>query len=81
MMQKHALGMVVVGAPPVRPVQGGAICSTTAEPIATHSPTVPFLFTWCYPGEPRRAQRRAGVVAWARNEAGGTGTPLSYYFC
>ena len=42
MYHTHALGMVVVGAPPVRPVQGGAVRSTSAEPIATHSPTVPF---------------------------------------
>ena len=42
MFHTHALGMVVVGAPPVRPVQGGAVRSTSAEPIATHSPPVPF---------------------------------------
>ena len=49
MFHTHALGMVVVGAPPVRPVQGGAIYSTSAEPIATHSPPVPFRFACCYP--------------------------------
>ena len=39
MLQNLALGMVVVGAPPVRPVQARTAC---AEPIATHSPPVPF---------------------------------------
>ena len=61
MFHTQALGMVVVGAPLVRPVQARNAC---AEPIATHSSTVPFRCVRCYTEEPRRARRRAGVVAW-----------------
>ena len=77
MYHKHALGMVVVGAPLVRPVQARNAC---VEPIATHSPTVPFRFVCCCTQETRRAQRRAGVVTGVHSGSDGTGTPMLFTY-
>ena len=55
------------------------LCAAPAEPIATHSPPVPFRCVCCCTQEPRRAQRRAGVVVCT--SAGYRMYPQNYTQC
>ena len=57
---------------------GHACVARGTEP--PHSPTVPFRFACCYTEEPRRAQRRAGVVASFAGEAVARERPTLYLY-